>query len=70
MDVFLKYCKKIQMNKIKAIRIAKGLSPPQNLSKKDFIDIDEESMKWRESVRDGTKTLERLTAADLEICMK
>lgn len=70
MGVFLKYCKKMQMNKIKVIKIAKRLAPPQDLSEKDLIDIDEESTRWREAVRDGTETLERLAAADFEIRMR
>jgi hypothetical protein len=55
------------MNKPRPIKVAKDLPPPRALSEQDLRQIDAEASRWRASVKEGTATLERLTAGDLRI---
>jgi hypothetical protein len=58
------------MTKPRPIKVAKNLPEPPTLTLQDLQQIDAEASQWRASVKEGTATLERLTARDLRIRLR
>lgn len=52
------------------VKFAADLPVPKKLTRADLARLDREATEWREAVEKGTRSLERLTGADLAVVIR